>query len=116
MAHDESMHCECGHEFGDASAYRDDHGTWCPECGNTAHTGPAPSAHRYWYFVNMPEIGVRWRQGWCFGTDAGAAARNAIATLATRERVTGAAYLLPGDVRVTHCTACSCLPPEMRSW
>lgn len=78
--------------------------------GATEHT------HRYWYFVNMPEIGVRWRQGWCFGADALAAANNAIRTLAEREHVSGAKYLLPGDVHVTHCGSCSCLPPEMRHW
>jgi hypothetical protein len=55
--------------------------------------------HRYWYFVNIPEIGIRWEQGWCFGTDSLEAARNAIKWIARFN--SQADYLLPGDINVT---------------
>lgn len=32
------MHCGKGHKFTLYEAYRDDHGTWCPECGDGAHS------------------------------------------------------------------------------
>jgi len=67
------------------------------------------TSHRYWYFANAPDIGVRWRQGWCFGADALDAALAAV-------RAIGSEYLLPSDVHVTHDTACSCLPPEVRTY
>ena len=35
------MHCARGHQFTLAASYRDAHGTWCPECGESAHSGPA---------------------------------------------------------------------------
>lgn len=74
----------------------------------------AATSHRYRYFVNLPEIGVRWAQGWAFGADALTAAHNAIADLLrTNPR---AAFVLPGDVYLTHCGACSCLPADQRRW
>jgi hypothetical protein len=32
------MHCPRGHRFTLAASYRDAYGTWCPECGNGAHS------------------------------------------------------------------------------
>lgn len=65
-------------------------------------------SHRYWYFVNKPEIGVRWKQGWTFGPDALAAATRAVKYLGSP---TG---LRATDVKVTHDTACSCIPEDQR--
>lgn len=66
--------------------------------------------HRYWYFVNMPEVGARWLQGWCFGTDALAAARNAIEDIARTAKAIGrynpAPNLVANDIHVTHNCAC----------
>lgn len=33
-----NMHCAKGHKFSLRAAYKDRHGTWCPECGNSAHS------------------------------------------------------------------------------
>lgn len=33
------MHCLRQHHFRLSESYTDAHGTWCPECGNSAHTG-----------------------------------------------------------------------------
>jgi len=74
----------------------------------------ADHKHRYWYHANVPDIGVRWEQGWCFGHDALAAARDAIATI--RKRNPRAEFLLANDVHVNHCSACGCIPPELRHW
>jgi hypothetical protein len=33
-----AMHCIRGHKFTLATANNDDYGSWCPECGGTAHS------------------------------------------------------------------------------
>jgi hypothetical protein len=73
-----------------------------------------PTSHRYWYFVNRPEIGVYWKQGWTFGADALSAATHAIGLI--RRDTPAAEHLRPNDVKVTHCTACACIPAEFRTW
>lgn len=77
---------------------------------------PAPKAasHRYWYSANVPDIGVRGEQGWCFGADALHAAIDAKRTIMTRNP--RAEYLLVNDVHVTHDGACSCIPAEDRRY
>lgn len=61
--------------------------------------------HRFWYFVNIPEIGIRWQQGWCFGTDALSAARNAIKWIGQTTKQ--AQFLNANDVHVNRdCNCC----------
>jgi hypothetical protein len=72
------------------------------------------TSHRYWYVAHVPEIGIRHEQGWCFGVDALAAAMAAVRTIRAGNR--RAEYLTSGDVHVTHDTACSCIPPELRHY
>lgn len=69
--------------------------------------------HRYWYYANIPSIGIRYEQGWCFGTDALAAARDAIKVIATKTKQ--AEFLNANDVHLNHCSACSCIPAEFRA-
>ena len=38
-----NMHCGKGHKFSLQNAYKDQWGTWCPECGNGAHSYNAES-------------------------------------------------------------------------
>lgn len=73
------------------------------------------ASHRYWFSVHIPSIGVTSEQGWCFGTDALAAARNAISVIAQR-KPKQAENLLANDVHVTHDGACSCIPAEFRCY
>lgn len=37
------LHCSREHVFTVPGAYRDAHGTWCPKCGESAHSGSQDS-------------------------------------------------------------------------
>jgi hypothetical protein len=63
------------------------------------------ASHRYWYHVNVPEIGIVMEQGWCFGTEQNQAIASALESIRTHFPTVGS-YVRKSDITLSHDGTC----------